>query len=246
MAKKSGITGNFRITHMDEWDQDFVDIEVPGFIRFDADDTGEFHFGCVHGEMTVEQTDRNGKPAVEWTWEGNDEMDEASGRGWAVLQEDGSLKGKLFFHSGDSSGFTALPKSKGATKSGRTVLAKDVKTGKVRKVDIETIKEGKIRHGGLPAGLLRRIRGVHEHVRDILGRTLEQFEIGFMRDMDPEKEVVIWERLVAAMARVEQALPEVDKNVVLRTLLAYSMGALAPAEKANPLVKKIIKVATGK
>jgi hypothetical protein len=29
------------------------------------------------------------------------------GRGWAVLEEDGSLRGRIFFHLGDDSGFTA-------------------------------------------------------------------------------------------------------------------------------------------
>jgi len=117
MAKTAGIIGTFRITHMDEWDQEFVNAEVPGFIRFDSKTMGEFHFGYVHGQMDVEQTERDGKPAVEWTWDGNDEMDEASGRGWAVLQDDGTLKGKIVFHGGDSSGFTAA-KAK-AKKSGR-------------------------------------------------------------------------------------------------------------------------------
>ena len=81
MAKAAGITGILRITHMDQWDQDFVNAEVLGFIRFDSSRMGEFHFGYVHGHMDVEQTERNGTPAVEWTWDGNDEMDEASGRG---------------------------------------------------------------------------------------------------------------------------------------------------------------------
>jgi hypothetical protein len=38
---------------------------------------------------------------VEFSWEGNDECDPASGRGWAVLEEDGSLCGRIFFHLGD-------------------------------------------------------------------------------------------------------------------------------------------------
>jgi hypothetical protein len=45
---------------------------------------------------------------VEFSWEGNDESDPASGRGWAVLEEDGSLSGRIFFHLGDDSGFTAV------------------------------------------------------------------------------------------------------------------------------------------
>ena len=45
-----------------------------------------------------------GKPAVEFSWDGNDEMDPAQGRGWAVLDGD-RLKGMIFFHQGDESEF---------------------------------------------------------------------------------------------------------------------------------------------
>jgi hypothetical protein len=45
---------------------------------------------------------------VEFSWEGNDECDPANGRGWAVLEEDGSLRGRIFFHFGDDSRFTPV------------------------------------------------------------------------------------------------------------------------------------------
>jgi hypothetical protein len=37
----------------------------------------------------------------------SDEMDHASGDGWAKPQKDGSLKGKIRFHDGDDSTFKA-------------------------------------------------------------------------------------------------------------------------------------------
>ncbi len=40
----------------------------------------------------LEAAERDGRPGVEFSWEGNDECDLASGRGWAVLEEDGSLR----------------------------------------------------------------------------------------------------------------------------------------------------------
>jgi hypothetical protein len=39
----------------------------------------------------------------------HDEMDEASGDGWAELQADGSLTGEICFHNGDESTFKARP-----------------------------------------------------------------------------------------------------------------------------------------
>ncbi len=107
MSQANSISGNFKITHMNEFDQDFVDAEVPGFICFDPHGQGEFQFGYVHGEMTVVSTERTGKPAAEWTWEGNDEVDPVSGRGWAVLQANGRPEGEIIFLDGDASCFIA-------------------------------------------------------------------------------------------------------------------------------------------
>jgi len=39
--------------------------------------------------------------------QGKDERDDASGRGWAVIDQGGTLTGRLYFHQGDDSAFTA-------------------------------------------------------------------------------------------------------------------------------------------
>jgi hypothetical protein len=103
---KSPFVGRWHIVSMTEWDQDYVNEEVQGFIEIEADGMGEFHFGYVRGGMDCRFTTRDGEPAVEWTWDGNDEMDPAQGRGWAVLRGD-ELHGMIMFHLGDDSGFVA-------------------------------------------------------------------------------------------------------------------------------------------
>jgi hypothetical protein len=110
VAKKSKnqnpFTGRWRIVSMSAWDEDYIDEEEEGFFEFDDKGSGEFHFGYVHGHMHCRLTTREGEPAVEWTWEGNDEMDPALGRGWAVVKGD-ELHGMIFFHGGDDSEFVA-------------------------------------------------------------------------------------------------------------------------------------------
>jgi hypothetical protein len=69
---------------------------------------GSFGFITVQGKMDCREVVRDGRLGVEFSWEGNDECDPASGRGWAVLEEDESLRGRIFFHFGDDSGFTAV------------------------------------------------------------------------------------------------------------------------------------------
>ena len=105
-AASNPFTGRWQITHMDQWDQDFVNAEVEGYVEFAADGSGEFQFGYVHGSMDCRLGTRDGQPGIEWTWDGNDEMDPAQGRGWAVL--DGyRLDEMIFFHQGDESDFVA-------------------------------------------------------------------------------------------------------------------------------------------
>jgi hypothetical protein len=95
---------------MSVWEQDFIDEEEEGYIEFGENHQGEFHFGYVHGQMDCRLTRRDGEPAVEWSWDGNDEMDTAQGRGWATIRGD-ELHGVIFFHQGADSEFVAKRKS---------------------------------------------------------------------------------------------------------------------------------------
>jgi len=88
------------------WDQEFVDAEVEGFFEFKKGSTGAFQFGHVSGEIDYEEAFRDGKPAIEFTWDGNDEMDPAQGCGWAVSNGD-EIEGRIFFHQSDDSAFKA-------------------------------------------------------------------------------------------------------------------------------------------
>jgi hypothetical protein len=107
------LTGRWRITEMDLWGPEDIDLVGPGFIELDANRTGTFGFIAVKGTLDWRETRRDGRPGVEFTWVGFDEDDQASGRGWAVLAEDGSLHGHIYFHLGDNSGFVAVPPGSG-------------------------------------------------------------------------------------------------------------------------------------
>ena len=113
------VTGRWRIVEMDQWDREAIHLVESGFIEFTRDGTGEFGFIAVNGWMDCRWSERDGRPFVEFTWEGNDEMDQASGRGWAVIAEDDTLTGHLFIHLGDDSGFRATPFPKTGAQGGR-------------------------------------------------------------------------------------------------------------------------------
>ena len=108
-AKQNPFQGRWQITWMEQWDQDFVDEEVEGYFECNAKDNGSFQFGYVSGDIDYRLGTTDGKPAIEFSWEGQDEMEEAQGHGWAVVNDD-ELTGMIFFHQGDESAFMARRK----------------------------------------------------------------------------------------------------------------------------------------
>jgi hypothetical protein len=100
-------TGRWQIVEMDLWDRDAIDLLGPAFIEIGADATGSFRFIAVEGDIDGHHIKRDGHPAIEFSWVGADDGDDASGRGWARVETDGSLTGHIYFHRGDDSGFRA-------------------------------------------------------------------------------------------------------------------------------------------
>jgi hypothetical protein len=103
------VLGSWRIVEMDLWDLEAIDLLGPALIEFGSEGTGRFRFIAVQGSMDRRVGRRDGRPCVEFTWEGDDDGEPASGRGWAVLEDDRSLRGHIDFHLGDDSGFRAVP-----------------------------------------------------------------------------------------------------------------------------------------
>lgn len=56
---------------MDNWDRDAIELVGPGFI-------------AVRGWLDCRWSKRDGRPFVEFSWEGEDEGDQVTGRGWAA------------------------------------------------------------------------------------------------------------------------------------------------------------------
>jgi hypothetical protein len=112
------LTGRWRIVAMSGWDRDAIDLVDPGFIEFAEDGTGQFGFIAVRGWLDCRPVERDSRPGVEFSWEGVDEGDQVSGRGWAALVGHARIEGHLFFHMGDDSSFEAEPFA-GADESSR-------------------------------------------------------------------------------------------------------------------------------
>ena len=94
------LNGRWRIMEMDLWDQEAIDLVAPGFIEFGDDGTGEFGFIAVRGWMDCRPGERGGPASVEFSWQGDDEGDEVSGRGWAVLSAAALVAGAVDWRGG--------------------------------------------------------------------------------------------------------------------------------------------------
>ena len=102
-------TGPWRIVWMSGWDQDYVDMEVPGHITFGTGGTAVFQFGLVQAQMDCRIDDRQDR-RIEFTWHGFDEGTELTGRGNAEIVGS-ELHGHLYIHLGDDSAFRAVRQS---------------------------------------------------------------------------------------------------------------------------------------
>jgi hypothetical protein len=119
MRMQDAFIGSWRITDTEVWDRESIDLSGPAYIKFDRNGMGEFAFIAVRGSMDCRFSQRDGKPLAEFSWLGSDELDDASGRGWAVVEDDGKLSGRVYFHLGEDSAFSATRTSAAANLGGR-------------------------------------------------------------------------------------------------------------------------------
>lgn len=97
-------------------------------------------------------------------------------------------------------------------------------------VDLKQLRPGPIRNESLPLELLDQIKAIFDVIGPYIGMTLEQFEIGFMRDMHPESEVALWFRITKAWLAyhedflANETLPVEDERKLLGALIAISTG----------------------
>lgn len=102
-------------------------------------------------------------------------------------------------------------------------------------VDPAELRIGPIRHDSLPPELLEPIEAVYGVIGRYLGTSLEQFEIGFLWDMHPEREVAIWCSITSAWLAYHEkhlgseTLPDGEEKKLLGALIAISTGVNDPA-----------------
>lgn len=103
---------------MELWTSDDLDLLGPAHLTLERDGGGTMRFIAVDAVLDYRGVQRDGQPAIEFSFDGIDEGDHISGRGLAMLMGD-ELHGRIFFHRGDDSAFTARRTAHTATRQTR-------------------------------------------------------------------------------------------------------------------------------
>ena len=108
-SEKLDFTGKWDIFEMSNWDEAYFNEDGQAYIKINKNEYGEFKFGYVEAEIYGVISKDKEETLLEFTFDGNDEMDPCQGRGWIKIKTDNPdiIEGELFFHGGDSSTFLA-------------------------------------------------------------------------------------------------------------------------------------------
>ncbi len=109
MRMKKAYVGKWCLMEMEQWDKEYIDLVVPGHLTIEKDGTGSLQFGAVEVEVDCRLESINGIERLDFSFEGSDEGDPVCGRGWAQVSGR-TMEGRIFFHLGDDSAFTAVMK----------------------------------------------------------------------------------------------------------------------------------------
>jgi hypothetical protein len=112
------LLGTWRIVATELWDLDDLDLMEPAHLTLKRNGHGSLGLLAIEAILDYRVVQREGLPAIEFSFEGSDEGDQISGRGWAILEGE-QLRGRIFIHHGDDSGFTAARKKTSARRRAR-------------------------------------------------------------------------------------------------------------------------------
>ena len=109
--------------------------------------------------------------------------------------------------------------------------------GKLQTINISELQQNEIVHEKLSDEQINRIKNFQEILKEVNTTPIEKTIENFQRDLNPDKEIAIWERIAKAYKSVNsenENLSIEDKNEVYNLLLYRSM---MPKEQVLKKVK---------
>jgi len=95
----------------------------------------------------------------------------------------------------------------------------------MRLIDAKDVKPGPICHESLSPTMEEVARFTYHMVGHLISPTFEQWELGFLRDLYPERELFLWLVIAEAFDRVVADHPGLDEKLIVGDLAAVSTGA---------------------
>jgi hypothetical protein len=102
---KKRFVGEWRITVLEGFDAEYVDLCGPAKIKISPGGIGRMNFGAVEIELDCVMDHLN-EQALRFSFEGSDEGDPISGHGYC-LSANQEMTGRICRHCGDEIGFEA-------------------------------------------------------------------------------------------------------------------------------------------
>lgn len=102
---KKKFVGLWRITELKGYDEEYMDTSGPAKLKIGTGGSGSIHFGAVEAELDCKMDDLDER-VLRFTFEGGDEGDQISGRGYCLVDGD-EMTGRIFRHFGDEVAFKA-------------------------------------------------------------------------------------------------------------------------------------------
>jgi hypothetical protein len=129
----------------------------------------------------------------------------------------------------------------------KTFKVKDER-GQWMEIDPSTVKTQRVIHHELAPKTLERITVVYDMLREVIvyngyRMSLEAFERGFMREMDPDAALDVWQAIATAYQKARGMFPpdQYTRNQIYHWLILLVMGAVSDEEKQLEEVKLIQK-----
>ena len=106
----------------------------------------------------------------------------------------------------------------------------DTNSGEYKVVNVNEINPGPIRLDRLPEMLYNRAKVIYEITFEVQHTTFAEFETNFRRDINPESEINIWERIATAYHTFvkDKGLSIEKKREVYSFVVTASLGMIKP------------------
>jgi hypothetical protein len=119
----------------------------------------------------------------------------------------------------------------------------DDENREIRNVPLSELQAGPVRHDSFDADASAAMKWTYHEVGHYLHLTLEQWELGFMRDANYRSEVALWCRIAIAMRLYRKRYPKETYGAAREISLVGSLAAISTGVTDHEQLKLDAKTA---